>query len=179
VDPASSPYAQNLQQIYDTENPELLELIDRQFQQESGNQQFDANGQPLTSSRGRRSGIAQVMPETGPEAAALAGVPWDPKMPIGTIRPIISCSASLICPQQLRKYDGDVARALAAYNAGPGRVDRGACVGGRLAFRSAGRNARLCAKGFVAMAFVEIIGVAPWVGTIGAATRIAGGEVSP
>jgi hypothetical protein len=127
VDPASSPYAQNLQQLYDEENPELLELIDRQFQQESGHQQFDASGQPLTSSAGA-IGIAQVMPETGPEAAKLAGLPWDPNSYRND--PVYNKLLGIAyMSQQLRKYDGDVARALAAYNAGPGRVDQALAAG--------------------------------------------------
>jgi hypothetical protein len=127
VDPASSPYAQNLQQIYDTESPEFLDLINRQFQQESGNQQFDANGQPITSSAGA-VGLAQVMPETGPEAAALAGVPWDENAYLNdpAYNKLIGIA---YMSEQLRKYDGDVARALAAYNAGPGRVDEALASG--------------------------------------------------
>jgi hypothetical protein len=127
VDPSSSPYAANLQQIYDSENPEFLDLINRQFQQESGNQQFDANGQPITSSAGA-VGIAQVMPDTGPEAAKLAGVPWDENAYHNdpAYNKLIGIA---YMAEQLRKYRGDVARALAAYNAGPGRVDDALALG--------------------------------------------------
>jgi soluble lytic murein transglycosylase-like protein len=47
-----------------------------QLGQESGGKQFGKDGKPLTSSAGA-VGIAQVMPGTGPEAAKLAGLPWD------------------------------------------------------------------------------------------------------
>lgn len=128
VDPASSPYALNLKQIYDNENPELLALIDKQFNQESGNKQFDANGQPITSSAGA-VGLAQVMPETGPEAAQLAGVDWNENAYYND--PVYNKLIGIAyMSEQLRKYGGDVAKALAAYNAGPGHVDRELSSGG-------------------------------------------------
>lgn len=46
---------------------------------ESGNQHFDKNGDVLTSPAGAR-GVAQVLPGTGPEAAKLAGLPWNPEL---------------------------------------------------------------------------------------------------
>ncbi|OUI52057.1 transglycosylase SLT domain-containing protein, partial [Klebsiella pneumoniae] len=44
--------------------------------QESKGSQLDANGKPLTSKKGA-VGIAQIMKDTGPEAAEAAGLPWD------------------------------------------------------------------------------------------------------
>ncbi len=44
--------------------------------QESGQRQFNPDGTPVTSPAGAL-GFAQVMPGTGPEAAKLAGLPWD------------------------------------------------------------------------------------------------------
>lgn len=93
-----------------------------QIMQESGGKQLDKQGKPLTSKAGA-VGIAQVMPKTGPEAAALAGLPWD---------------------EQRYRYDSDYNLALgdayqgmlnerfkstpgaakAAYNAGPTRVEK-------------------------------------------------------
>jgi soluble lytic murein transglycosylase-like protein len=51
------------------------------------------------------------------------------KAPIATIPSIINCSGSPICRKLLRKHDGDVARALASYNAGPDRVDHALSAG--------------------------------------------------
>jgi hypothetical protein len=56
-----------LQQIYSTENPDLLDLIGRVKAQEHG---VDAHGNFLTSPAGA-VGPMQVMPDTGPEAARL------------------------------------------------------------------------------------------------------------
>lgn len=111
-----SPYAQDLQTIYDTENPELLDLIDRVEQQESG------GDQSAVSSAGA-VGVMQVMPETAPEAAALAGVPWDEQAyrEDATYNRILGIA---YLSEMLRRYDGDVELALAAYNAGPGRADQ-------------------------------------------------------
>lgn len=121
VDEASSPYAQNLQHIYDTESPDMLDLIGRVTHQESGGNQLDANGQPLTSSAGA-VGAMQLMPTTAPEAARLAGVPFD-EQAYRTDPAYNKVLGIAYLSELLRKYDGDVAKALAAYNAGPGRVD--------------------------------------------------------
>lgn len=85
-------------------------------QQESGGRQVDAQGNILTSSAGAQ-GIMQLMPETGAELAAAIGEKYDPKNAEQNKR-----LGSLYLKQQVEKY-GDVRLALAAYNAGPGRVD--------------------------------------------------------
>lgn len=126
---ADSPYAPNLQQIYDTESPEMLDLIRRVGGQESGGgNQFDANGKPLTSSAGA-IGAMQVMPDTAPEAARLAGVPFDDNAYRNdpAYNKLIGIA---YLSQLLRRYDGDVAKAVAAYNAGPGRVEAALKKGG-------------------------------------------------
>jgi hypothetical protein len=97
------------------------DLFSRVLSAESGGRQFGANGQPLTSSAGA-VGIAQVMPNTGPEAARLAGVQWDPER----YRSDPAYNAQIgraYFEQQLQQF-GDPAKAAAAYNAGPGRVQQ-------------------------------------------------------
>lgn len=89
--------------------------------QESGGRQFDASGQPLTSSAGA-IGIAQVMPGTAPEAAQLAGLPWDEQRFKNDAQYNHALGKAYL-NQQLKKYDGNPVLALAAYNAGPGKVD--------------------------------------------------------
>lgn len=87
-------------------------------QAESGGKQFDADGQPLTSSKGA-VGIAQVMPATAPEAAKLAGVEWDEDRYRND--PDYNKTLGLAYFQkQLQSFGGDLAKAYAAYNAGPG-----------------------------------------------------------
>lgn len=93
----------------------------RMIQAESRGRQFDKDGAPLTSPKGA-IGIAQVMPGTAPEAAALAGVPFDERR----YREDPEYNKALgkaYYNAQLEKY-GDPAKAAAAYNAGPGRVDQ-------------------------------------------------------
>lgn len=120
-DVGDSPYGEALQNLYATESPDLLALIQRVKGQESGGQQFDDEGRPLESSAGA-IGIMQVMPGTAPEAAALAGLPWDEQAYYND--PAYNELLGIAyLSEQLRKYDGDVERALAAYNAGPGAVD--------------------------------------------------------
>jgi soluble lytic murein transglycosylase len=89
----------------------------RMLQVESGNRDFDAQGRPVTSPKGAMF-ASQVMPST----AANPGF---------GIRP-----ASAQTPEEynrvgqeyfqalLQKYNGDEQKAIAAYNMGPGAVDR-------------------------------------------------------
>lgn len=87
---------------------------------ESNGRQFAANGQPLTSPKGA-IGIAQVMPDTAPEAAKLAGLPWDENRYKND--PAYNKAIGLAYFQkQLQENGGDLAKAYAAYNAGPGRL---------------------------------------------------------
>lgn len=88
---------------------------------ESGGQQFDRNGQPLTSPAGA-IGIAQVMPATGPEAAQLAGLPWDEQRYRNDAQYNEALGAAYY-QAQLAKF-GDPELARAAYNAGPGRTSQ-------------------------------------------------------
>lgn len=104
------------------EPTELSRLFHLQRGQESGNKQFDAKGNPIVSSAGA-VGINQVMPETGPEAAKLAGLPWDKKRLYSDAKYNAALGEAYM-KQQLKNYNGDVAKALAAYNAGPGAVDK-------------------------------------------------------
>lgn len=88
---------------------------------ESGGRQFGKDGQPLTSKAGA-IGVMQVMPGTGPEAAAAAGLPWDE----GKFRTDPAYNEALgkgYLRKMLDRFDGNRTLALAAYNAGPGAVD--------------------------------------------------------
>jgi hypothetical protein len=114
-----SPYAPALQQIYQNENPDLIDLIQRVKHQEHGT---DANGNFLTSKAGA-IGPMQVMPDTAPEAARLAGLPWDEKA-YKSDPAYNEMLGIAYLSQLLRKYNGDVTRALAAYNAGPDKTDK-------------------------------------------------------
>lgn len=111
----TSPYAPALQQIYQNENPDLINLVQRVKAQESHGDQSQVSKKGAT-------GVMQVMPDTGPEAAQLAGLPWDPEAykNDAAYNEIIGIA---YLSQQLRKYKGDVAKALAAYNAGPDKTD--------------------------------------------------------
>jgi len=87
---------------------------------ESGSKQFNRDGSVVTSPKGA-TGIAQVMPGTGPEAAKLAGVPWDEKR----FRSDPEYNAALgkaYFTKQLQTFGGNLAMAYAAYNAGPGAM---------------------------------------------------------
>lgn len=100
--------------------PSQDKVFDALIGQESGGKQFDKNGAPLASKAGA-IGIAQVMPRTAPEAAKLAGVEYD-EMRYRTDPEYNKSLGRAYYNKQLQDFDGDTARALAAYNAGPGRV---------------------------------------------------------
>jgi hypothetical protein len=93
---------------------------------ESRGQQFNAQGEPLRSRAGA-TGISQVMPSTGPEAARLAGLEWDQQR--FERDPEYNRDLGLAYFTQQVRQQGDPLRAAAAYNAGPGRV-QGALAGG-------------------------------------------------
>ena len=121
IDP-NSPYADQLTQVYQSESPELLDLIDRVSQQESGGQHFDENGNVIQSPAGA-IGVMQVMPETAPEAARLAGLPWDENAYYNDPNYNKLLGIAYLS-EMLNRFDGDVEKALAAYNAGPGRLEQ-------------------------------------------------------
>lgn len=87
---------------------------------ESNNKQFGKDGKPLTSSAGA-IGVAQVMPTTGPEAAKMAGLPWD-EARYKNDPEYNRALGKAYFGKQLKDFDGNLAQAFAAYNAGPGAV---------------------------------------------------------
>lgn len=96
-------------------------VFSRLLHQESRGRQFGANGKPLTSPKGA-VGVAQVMPSTAPEAARMAGIEWNE----WRYRNDATYNTRLgraYYETQLEKYNGNHVLALAAYNAGPKRVD--------------------------------------------------------
>ena len=95
---------------------------------ESGGQQFDRSGKPLTSRAGA-IGIAQVMPGTAPEAARLAGLPFDENRYRNDAEYNLALGKAYY-EKQLADF-GDERLAAAAYNAGPGAVRRALQKGGR------------------------------------------------
>ena len=94
---------------------------------ESRGQQFDRSGKPLTSPAGA-IGIAQVMPGTAPEAARLAGLPFDENR-YRNDRDYNLALGKAYYEKQLADF-GDERLAAAAYNAGPGAVRRALQKGG-------------------------------------------------
>lgn len=90
------------------------DIFDRQLQQESGYRVG------AVSPAGAR-GPAQFMPDTGNYVARKLGVSPEEFW----ARPDLQVlGAALYMRELLDRYGGDYARALAAYNAGPGAVDR-------------------------------------------------------
>ena len=94
-------------------------IFSRMIHTESRGNQFGADGKPLASSAGA-IGIAQVMPGTAPEAAQLAGLPWDENR-YRTDAAYNQALGKAYFEKQLADF-GDPALAVAAYNAGPGRI---------------------------------------------------------
>lgn len=97
-----------------------INLTSLQIGMESGGQQFDKQGRPLRSPKGA-TGVAQVMPSTGPEAAKLAGLPWDPKR-FENDRDYNMRLGDAYQGMLDKRFGKGTPAALAAYNAGPNRV---------------------------------------------------------
>ena len=96
------------------------DIFPRVLQTESTGRQLDENGNPLTSPKGA-IGIAQIMPTTGPEAAKLAGLPWDEQK----FKYDANYNATLgkaYFDHQTKVFGGDPEKGAAAYNAGPGKL---------------------------------------------------------
>lgn len=68
-------------------------------------------------------GVAQVMPNTGIETAAKHGITWDEKR-FKTDPTYNARLGELYLGDQLEHFGGDVAKAVAAYNAGPDAVEK-------------------------------------------------------
>lgn len=93
----------------------------RMLQIESGGRQFNADGSPVVSPKGA-VGIAQIMPGTAPEAASLAGLPYDPARL--TSDPQYNQALGKAYYQKQLATFGSPEIAAAAYNAGPAAVSR-------------------------------------------------------
>ncbi|KYC18907.1 transglycosylase SLT domain-containing protein [Citrobacter sp. AATXQ] len=104
-----------------TDTPQEAQLFSSIIWQESGGNQFGKDGAPLVSPKGA-VGVAQVMEDTGPEAARLAGVPWDRDKWLNDTRYNAKLGQAYF-GAQMKKYDNNPVLAVAAYNAGPGAVD--------------------------------------------------------
>lgn len=77
-------------------------------------------------------GPAQVMPATAPEAARLAGLPFDERR-YRTDAAYNQALGQAYYREMLRQFDGDPVKAAAAYNAGPGSSRKGTGVRGAMA----------------------------------------------
>ncbi|WP_209634601.1 transglycosylase SLT domain-containing protein [Cronobacter sakazakii] len=104
-----------------TDTPSEAQLFSAMIWQESGGNQYGKDGAPLVSPKGA-VGVAQVMEDTGPEAARLAGVPWDREKWLNDPRYNARLGQAYF-GAQMQKYDNNPVLAVAAYNAGPGAVD--------------------------------------------------------
>lgn len=100
--PAAAPASVTIDQLW----PGLIK-------QESGGKQS------VVSSEGA-IGVAQIMPGTAPEAAKLAGLPYDANR-LKTDAAYNEALGKAYLQKQMDTF-GDPAKALGAYNAGPGRV---------------------------------------------------------
>ncbi|WP_336709635.1 MULTISPECIES: transglycosylase SLT domain-containing protein [unclassified Cedecea] len=104
-----------------TDTPNEAQLFSAMIWNESGGNQFGKDGAPLRSGKGA-VGVAQVMEDTGPEAARLAGLEWDRDKWLNDPRYNAQLGKAYF-GAQMKKYDNNPVLAVAAYNAGPGAVD--------------------------------------------------------
>lgn len=105
----------SLGQVWDKGSAGFLALVERVIQQESAGR-VDA-----VSPKGAR-GLMQLMPDTAREMAAELGLPFS-EARLTRDADYNRRLGSAYLDKMLQRYDGHQALALAAYNAGPGRVD--------------------------------------------------------
>lgn len=120
VDPAASPVASGSVEDVKTGGSVPDSLWRALLGQESGGRQMGKDGRPVTSQKGA-VGIAQIMPATGPEAAKLAGLKWDERR-FHQDAGYNEALGRAYFEKQLKDNGGDVRKAMAAYNGGPGRL---------------------------------------------------------
>lgn len=93
------------------------DLLNRLVGVESGGKQTDASGNILTSPKGAK-GITQVMPKTG-DNPGYGVTPLQDQTPQEYLR-----FGGDYLKAMIKNFGGDQTKAVAAYNAGPGAVDR-------------------------------------------------------
>lgn len=111
INPGGSPST-----IFDGRDTSTDAMIAGILQQESGNRHTDVNGNIITSPKGAR-GAGQIMTGTG-VSPGYGVAPLKDDSEAENKRFARDYYSAL-----LKKYGGDPAKALAAYNAGPGTVD--------------------------------------------------------
>ena len=85
--------------------------------------EVESAGYHLAESHVGALGLMQLLPSTGRELAEKLGIEW--KGPHTLFDPVINVRLGTAYLRELAdRYDGDVNTALAAYNWGPGRIDR-------------------------------------------------------
>ena len=85
--------------------------------------EVESAGYPLAVSHVGAMGLMQLLPSTGEELAGKLGIEW--MGPDTLFDPQVNVRLGTAYLRQLSdKYDGNVNIALAAYNWGPGRIDR-------------------------------------------------------
>lgn len=85
--------------------------------------EVESAGYSLAVSRVGALGLMQLLPSTGEEIAGKQGIPW--KGPDTLFDPFVNVRLGTAYLRELAdRYAGDVDLALAAYNWGPGRIDR-------------------------------------------------------
>lgn len=89
---------------------------------ESGGNQTDTKGNPVTSQKGA-VGAAQLMPDTAKEVARTVGLEWDENR-FRTDGSYNRALGQAYFQQLYQKYGNNLTLACAAYNAGPGNVDK-------------------------------------------------------
>lgn len=105
-----------------TNTPRESQLFSAMIWHESGGNQFGADGQPLVSPKGA-VGVSQLTESTGLEAARLAGLSWDRDKWLHDPRYNAQLGQAYF-NAQMDRYDNNPVLAVAAYNAGPGAVER-------------------------------------------------------
>ncbi len=99
-------------------NDDIDLFFERLVTQESGNRQFDSNGNPLTSYVGA-IGAAQIMPATARDIARQHGIEFDDHR-FRYDEEYNKMLGKLHITDLLERYDGDTVLASMAYNAGIG-----------------------------------------------------------